>query len=114
MISFKAGVGAWPLRLAKRQRGGERYDAAMAPAFKLALLAGRVDEFKRPKRRSRPTKRWPCKSNSVCLGSSPRAPKRVSASFGLSAGVLAAGPVQPVYSSDPHEAGEAEPGCGGR
>jgi len=50
MISFEAGVGAWPLRLAKRQRGGERYDAAMAPAFKLALLAGRVDEFKRPER----------------------------------------------------------------
>ena len=50
MISFKAGVGAWPLRLAKRQRGGERNGAAMAPAFKLALLAGRVDEFKRPER----------------------------------------------------------------
>jgi len=61
MISLKAGVGAWPLRLAKRQRGGERNGAAMAPAFKLALLAGRVDEFKRPER---------------------------SASFGVSAGVL--------------------------
>ena len=29
--------------------------------------------------------------------------------FGLSAGVLAAGPVQPVYSSDPGKAGEADP-----
>ena len=46
-----------------------------------------------------PTKCWPCKSNSVCLGSSPRASKRVGA-FGLSAGVLAAGPVQRVYSSE--------------
>jgi hypothetical protein len=47
-----------------------------------------------------PQECWPCKSNPVRLGSSPRA-RRVLAAFGLSAGVLAAGPVQPAYSSEP-------------
>jgi hypothetical protein len=47
---------------------------------------------------------WPRKSNSVRLGSSPRATTRVGA-FGLSAGVLAAGPVHPPYSSEPPLAG---------
>jgi hypothetical protein len=46
------------------------------------------------------TRCWPCNSNSVCLGPChlPR-PEARSTDFGLSAGILAAGPVQPVYSS---------------
>src|SRR5437762_3901569 len=48
-----------------------------------------------------PTKYWPCKSNSVCLGSSPRAQNRVGAFWAFNR-VLAAGPVHPVYSSEPH------------
>jgi hypothetical protein len=50
-----------------------------------------------------PKKGWPCKSNSVCLGSSPRAQNRVGAFWAFNR-VLAAGPVQPVYSSEPHSA----------
>jgi hypothetical protein len=46
---------------------------------------------------------WPCKSNSVCLGSSPRAQNRVGAFWAFDR-VLAAGPVKPVYSSEPHSA----------
>jgi hypothetical protein len=43
--------------------------------------------------------RWPCNSNSVCLGSChlPR-PEARSTDFGLSAGILAAGPAEPAYS----------------
>jgi hypothetical protein len=46
------------------------------------------------------TRCWPCNSNSVCLGPChlPR-PEARSTDFALSAGILAAGPVQPVYSS---------------
>jgi hypothetical protein len=50
-----------------------------------------------------PTKSWPCKSNSVCLSSSPRAQNRVGA-FWASTGVLAAGPVKRVYSAEPSPA----------
>jgi hypothetical protein len=50
-----------------------------------------------------PTKCWPCKSNSVCLGSSPRAQNRVGAFWAFDR-ALAAGPVQPVYSSERHPA----------
>ena len=44
---------------------------------------------------------WPCKSNPVRLGSSASRANRALVAFGLSAGVLAAGPVRPVYSSEP-------------
>jgi hypothetical protein len=50
-----------------------------------------------------PTKCWPCKSNSVCLGSSPRAQNRVGAFWAFDR-ALAAGPVQRVYSSEGHSA----------
>src|SRR5207253_4841892 len=43
--------------------------------------------------------RWPCNSNSVCLDPChlPR-PEARSTDFGLSAGILAAGPAEPAYS----------------
>jgi hypothetical protein len=48
------------------------------------------------------TRCWPCHSNSVCLSSCiSRARRARSTDFGLSAGILAAGPVQRVHSSDP-------------
>jgi hypothetical protein len=50
-----------------------------------------------------PQECWPCKSNSVCLGSSPRAQNRVGAFWAFNR-VLAAGPVQQAYSSEPPRA----------
>src|SRR5207237_6187795 len=51
-------------------------------------------------RAARPSKEyWPCKSNSVRLGSAPRAPTRVGG-LRASAGVLATGPVESAYSSE--------------
>src|SRR5947209_14522290 len=49
--------------------------------------------------RSRLTQRWPYNSNSVCLDPChlPR-PEARSTDFGLSAGILAAGPAEPAYS----------------
>ena len=44
--------------------------------------------------RSRPTKRWPCKSNPVRLGSYVSRALGASGDCGPSAGVLAAGPVE--------------------
>src|SRR5439155_4687003 len=63
--------------------GRQGRDARLARGARSAL--GRASRKVAPGMR---TKSWPCKSNSVCLGSSPRASKRVGA-FGLSAGVLA-------------------------
>src|SRR6266516_1466232 len=49
--------------------------------------------------RTRLTHRWPCNANSVCLDPChlPR-PEARSTDFGFSAGILAAGPVEPAYS----------------
>ena len=49
--------------------------------------------------RSRFTQRWPCNANSVCLDPChlPR-PEARSTDFGLSAGILAAGPAEAAYS----------------
>jgi hypothetical protein len=95
MISLKAGVGAWPLRLAKRQRGGERNGAAMAPAFKLALLAGRVDEFKRPERPLRAYKA-PALQVELCfprlIASRAEARQRLIRAFGRGSGRRASSP----------------------
>ncbi len=63
----------------------------------------RLDKRATRVRLRRPSRCWPCKSNSVCLSSSSRALTRVGA-LGASAGVLAAGPVEQAYSSEPPRA----------
>ena len=71
----------------------------------IRLAAWPVCTHKQSKFRSAwavPQECWPCKSNPVRLGSSASRAKLALVAFGLSAGVLAAGPVQPVYSSEPY------------
>ena len=59
--------------LAGRSAGGRQIDAPLGDRRRGALTH---------------VPYWPCESNSVCLGSAPRAPG-ASVAYGLSAGVLA-------------------------
>ena len=85
-------------RSARRSRGNARQRSSSAAREGLALGALRDQSDALGAHRSSLTQRaGPASRNSVRLGSSPRAPTRVGG-LRASAGVLAAGPVQPDYS----------------
>jgi hypothetical protein len=71
---------------------GALRDQGDALAFTRVSLSGRVAQ-----------ETWPCKSNSVRLGSSLTRRSTLGA-FGLSAAILAAGPVQPEDTAEPRRA----------
>ena len=71
------------------QSPGQDHSPAWSPGgAKIAFASQKLTTHRAPILTGSTTECWPCESNSVRLGSSPRA-LRALAAFGLSAGVLA-------------------------
>ena len=88
------GSGTDPRHLLRNERrvGGV---TAEGDPIEVTAASSRSRECEPPRRSLLgTTKRWPCKSNPVCLGSYVSRAKGASGDCGLSAGVLAAGPVK--------------------